>query len=128
MYKMTAADLIWNRACLEGGGPNPQRGDRALAALFAAHNLTMNGGVLHAVECLTASQLSDAEAGYWFFGLDSVGDLMMRARQIFEVGDDLESHEALLDQEYDMLVPNDSCLAERFAEHLKLHPSDFAPV
>ena len=62
-------DLIWNRAS-EGGGANPQAGDLALAALLRAHGLTMNGGVLHAVERLQPSELQDAASGYRFFGLD----------------------------------------------------------
>jgi hypothetical protein len=127
MYELTSADLIWNRAC-EGGGPNPSRGDSALAALLSAHGLTMNGGVLHAVECLTPSELSDAKAGYCFFGLDSVADLMSRARRILEANADLETQESLLDEEYGKLIPDDASIAERFEKRLKANPSDFAAL
>ena len=61
--------MIWNRAC----GQDRLRslpGDRAFADLLLAHGLVVNGGVLHAVECLTAAELSDAESGYQFYGLD----------------------------------------------------------
>ena len=51
---MTPVDIIWNRAW-KGVGPNACSGDRALAALLKAHGLAMNGGVLHAVECLKSS-------------------------------------------------------------------------
>ncbi len=151
---LTEADRIWNRAC-EGGGRNPQSGDRALAALLRAHGLAMNGGVLHAVECLSSSELSDAESGYRFFGFDSVADLVSRARRLSEAdagsghrslglgwagdlvsrirlffrgSDDLESQESRLDAEYAALIPDDSALVERFEEYWRLHPSDFAPL
>jgi hypothetical protein len=124
---MKETDLIWNRAC-EGGGANPRNGDRALEALLKAHGLTMNGGVLHAVECLDAIKFADAKSGYCFFGLDSVADLMTRARLIFEAGQNLETHESKLDQEYATLIPDDSALCARFEEHYKMKSSDFAPV
>jgi hypothetical protein len=94
MGELTEADMIWNRAC----GEDPLRslpGDRALADLLRAHGLVMNGGVLHAVEILTPTELSDAESGYRFYGLDGVASLLSRARKLFETGDDLERHERL---------------------------------
>lgn len=149
MCELTEADLIWNRAC-EGGGSGPGRGDRALAALLRAHNLAMNGGVLDAVECLSSSELADAESGYRFFGFDSAADLMSRARhlsegdtgsgprllvrfifrlrRLFKADDDLESRESALDAEYVSIIPGDSALVERFQEYWSAHPSDFAPV
>ena len=127
MYKMTNADLIWNRACA-GGGSDSRAGDRALAALLTAHGLTMNGGVLHVVECLTPSEMSDAQSGYRFFGLDAVADLLSHARRVFEADDDLASQEALLDQQYAALVPDDSSLVERFEKYWRENPSDFAPL
>lgn len=147
MYELTETDLIWNRAC-EGGGSNPRRGDRALAALIRAHGLAMNGGVLHAVECLSKPELLDAESGYRFFGFGSVADLIRRARQfseadtrsgratgllsrirrLFRAADDLETQESQLDSEYAALIPDDSVLLERFQEHWRTHASDFAPL
>ena len=127
MYKMTTTDLIWNRAC-DGGGSNPHAGDHALSALLTAHGLTMNGGVLHAVECLTSAERSAAQSGYRFFGLDAVADLLAQARRVFEADDDLESQESLLDRQYAALVPSDSSLAERFEKRWRENPSDFAPV
>ena len=127
MCEMTEADLIWNRAC-EGGGAALHRGDHALAALVLAHSLTMNGGLLHAVECLTPSELSDAQSGYLFFGLDSVADLLAEARRKLEADEDLDDLEWLLDRRYEALIPDDSLLVERFEKHFSEHPSDFAPV
>ena len=125
MHELTKADLIWNRAC----GDNQVRslaGDRALADLLRAHGLAMNGGVLHAVECLTASELSAAEAGYRFYGLDTVASLLSRARTIVKKGEDLEAYERKLDREYADLIPSDSSLVERFEKHLALNPAEYA--
>lgn len=127
MADLTETDLIWNRACSE----NPLRGlpgDRALVDLLRAHGLAMNGGVLHAVECLTASELIEAEAGYRFYGLDGVASLLSHARTIFVRGEDLESHEQQLDRQYAAIIPSDSLLAERFQNRLKSNPSEFAPL
>ena len=122
---MLPADLIWNRAC-EGGGPNPCNGDRALAAILKAHGLAMNGGVLHAVQCLSASELAEAESGYCFFGFSAVADLLSRARKIWEADRDLESYEVQLDHDYAALIPADSSLCERFEYIHKTRPSEFA--
>ena len=61
MDQSTQSDLIWNRAC-SGMITEFRPGDRALAGLLGAHGLIMNGGVLHAVECLAENELSEAEA------------------------------------------------------------------
>jgi hypothetical protein len=98
MGKLTEGDMIWNRACGEG----PLRalpGDRALAELLHAHGLAMNGGVLHAIECMTTKELSDAEAGYRYYGLDDVASFLSRGRAILKATDDLGSHEQRLDGE-----------------------------
>src|SRR6266404_4346418 len=106
MGKLAQADMIWNRAC----GKDPVRslpGDRALADLLKAHGLAMNGGVLHAVECLNASELSDAESGYRFYGLDAVATLLGRAKTILDANDNLGFHERELDQQYAAIIPDD---------------------
>jgi hypothetical protein len=127
MAELSQANMIWNRAC----GEDPirsQPGDRALANLLHAHGLAMNGGVLHAVECLTAEELSDAQLGYRFYGLNGVASLLSRARAILEKGDDLPNHETELDVEYSELIPSDISLVQRFEKHLESSPSDFAPL
>src|SRR5580692_9541571 len=99
MAELTEAEMVWNRACSE----DPLRslpGDRALADLLRAHGLAMNGGVLHALECLTAEELTNAEAAYRFYGLAAVASLLSRARKLCETGDDLERHEQQLDRQY----------------------------
>ncbi|MBI3821442.1 MAG: hypothetical protein HY289_02055 [Planctomycetes bacterium] len=127
MYNLTQADRIWNRAC----GESPLRslpGDRALADLLWAHGLAMNGGVLHAVECLAPTELRDAECGYRFYGLDAVAVLLSRASKLLKIGDDLGLHERQLDQEYADLFPNEDLLVERFNKHLKENPTQYAPL
>jgi hypothetical protein len=49
-FALLLADHVWNRAALDGGGPKPRDGDRALADLLLAHGLIMNGGLGHALE------------------------------------------------------------------------------
>jgi hypothetical protein len=119
--------LIWNRACSEDR-LRSLPGDRALTDMLQAHNLTMNGGVMHAVGCLTADELSAAKAGYRFYGFDGVVPLLAHARAVFETDDEEEDFESILDAQYADLIPCDNTLVERFEDHLKSNPSDFAPV
>lgn len=124
---MSEDSLIWNRAC-GTVGPEAGVGDRALSALLRAHGLTMNGGVLHAVECLSPSEIEEAASGYRFFALDAAARLLVGARRIFEAGHDLAEHEGLLDRDYQRLIPDDGWLYARFEQHRLSHPQDFAPV
>jgi hypothetical protein len=127
MGELTQADMIWNRACGEDS-LRSLPGDRALTDLLRAHSLVMNGGVLHAVECLTAGELSAAEAGYRFYGLDGAASLLSRARTKFEGGTDLEVHEQQLDRQYVDMIPSDSSLVEGFEKHLKSKPTEYAAL
>lgn len=95
--------------------------------MLLAHGLTMNGGVLHAVDCLEPEDLADAEAGYRYFGLGAAADLLGEAKSISEAGGDLDLLEAELDKRYSALIPNDSVLGERFEASLRRAPSEFAP-
>ena len=124
---MTPQALVWNRAC-EGGGSNPHRGDLALAAMLRAHGLTMNGGVLHAVESLGASEVKIAVSGYRFFGLNSVAELFERALHIFRNETGLGALELILDRQYATLISDDSFLLSHFERYFELHAPDFAPI
>jgi hypothetical protein len=127
MYEFTQADMIWNRAC----GDDPLRtlpGDRALRDMIQAHGLVMNGGVFHAVECLTADQLSAAQDGFRFYELEEAASLLTRARQLFEADENLGEYEHELDVEYAAVIPSDSSLAERFEDHLRSSPSAYAAL
>jgi hypothetical protein len=125
---VTDADLIWNRAALENGGKTPACGDVALASLLVAHGYVMNGGVLHAAECLDVEQLADAQYGYRFFGLAPVAEMLSSARQLVDSGRETEEDEFNLDADYVSQIPDDSALAQRFELHLRAHPHDFAPL
>mgnify|MGYP007114256039 CR=1 FL=1 len=124
---LTDADLIWNRAAIEDGGPAPSAGDRSLACLLLAHGLVMSGGVLHAVECLESAELIAAQAGYRYFNLIPVAELLTRARTKCD-DDDPGSQEPLLDAEYATLIPDDAFLVERFEQRLRSHPDDFSSL
>jgi hypothetical protein len=128
--EMSMADLVWNRAALESGGSNPGPGDRALADLLLAHGLVMNGGVLHAIEALTEEELKAAAAGYRYFGLHEVAQMLSETAWPpqdveLEVAENLEEE---TDRRYWQLVPSDSLLAETFESHYSENPGAFAPV
>jgi hypothetical protein len=133
MAELSRADFIWNRAC-EGDATALLPGDRALAALLVLHGLVMNGGVLHAVECLDPQELAGAISGYRFFGFDDVAVMLADTKSFAEVHDDLYSHddtdsiEADLDKRYLASIPSDSTLFARFAAYLLRNPSEFAPL
>lgn len=127
MYELTGTDKIWNRAC-QGGGESPRPGDTALAGLLLFHGPTMNGGVLHAVECLSAEQLVAAQAGYTYFGFGGIADLIGAAQKAIRQGDDLEPLEAEFDQRYWALVPDDGVLVESFERRQQQHPLDYSPI
>ena len=120
--KLSRQDQIWNRACLESGGQSPAVGDQALASLLLAHSLAMNGGVVHALECLSQPEIAAAVAGFNYFGL-------AEAARVFEqVTDDSEETEERLDQLYRTAVPSDETLAHAFCVKLLASPEAFAPT
>jgi hypothetical protein len=102
-------------------------GDRALQAMLLFHGLTMNGGVLHAIECLQSDELTAAEAGYRYFGLDNFGVLLKDARAVAASRND-SLREQALEKSYKLMVPNDEALAKRFEAALCRNPDDFAPL
>jgi hypothetical protein len=96
--------------------------------LLQAHGYIMNGGVLHAVELLSLSELGNAAAGYAYFGLVAVVSLLARATAMLKAESDPGEQERQLDTEYLGIIPSDSALMERFEQRLKLAPNDFAPL
>jgi len=124
MQTLTNADQIWNRAC-QGGGTCPKAGDVALAAVLLFHGAAMNGGVLHAVQCLSPLQLQAARMGYAFYGFSEIDELLERA-QCLQDSQELESLEQELNQGYWRHIPDDASLVDRFERHWKTSPGDFA--
>jgi hypothetical protein len=86
----------------------------------------MNGGVLHAVECLDDIELAHAESGYRFYGLGSAASVLSRAKEILDQDEDPELHESELDEQYNEVVPDDDFLFVLFEEHLRLNPSEYS--
>jgi hypothetical protein len=122
VLKLSRQDQIWNRASLESGGSSPAAGDQALASLLLAHGLAMNGGVVHAMECLSQSEIAAAIAGFNYFGLTE-------ASGVFEqLPDDSEETEERLNQMYWAAVPSDETLAHAFRVKLISSPEAFAPT
>lgn len=111
---------VWNRAALRAGGANPREGDRALADLLVAHGMVMNGGVAHALDVLSAKELSDAAAGFRFFSFDDVAELFAAAS---------ESQPAnATDAQYWRSIPDDATVTNRFHQVLASSPELFAPL
>src|SRR4051812_32328575 len=129
MYELTIADRIWNRACLEDVS-NLREGDRALAGMALANSLIMNDGVLNAVEIYDEfpDEMTAAIGGFLYFGLPEVVSLLVEAREIFLIGEELEKHEAALDKRYWALVPDGNALTARFEAVLLANPSAFTPL
>ena len=99
----------------------PAPGDVALASLLLAHGLVMNGGVAHAIECLSQAELAGAIAGFDYFDL-------REASLVFEQRPDSEAAEERLDMMYRAAVPSDQALAHAFRVKLVSTPSAFAPI
>lgn len=128
---MEAADLIWNRAALEGGGTSPGVGDRALADLLAFHGLAMSGGVLDAVERTSVPDLARIGATFRWFGLETIAILLASVRREILAGvlDELDQAEALelaADRDYQAILPSDESLATAFRRRLEEDPSAFS--
>lgn len=120
---MNDADWVWNRAAMDKGGEHPREGDRALADLLLVHGLSMNGGVLHAVESLKSAEFARGVAGYRYFGLDQVADLLADAAANPHV-----PREEELDRAYGRFIPSDQTLAAAFKERFRDRPQAFAPL
>lgn len=127
MAELSLTAKIWNRAC-QGGAESPRTGDIALADMLLFHSPAMNGGVLHAIECLSAQQLSAACAGYRYFGFESIADLLGSAQTAVSHCKDFEALEERLNQQYWALVPDDAVLVKRFECHYQENPLEYSPV
>jgi len=125
---MSPADVIWNRAAMDDGGPSPSVGDTALASLLYAHGLAMNGGVLHAIECCTDAELDAALAGYRFFGFDSVTSIFSDARSAIDSESDLKAAEPMFDARYTEMIPSDLPLRDAFEHNFAKNSANFSPL
>jgi hypothetical protein len=124
------ADLIWNRAALDGGGASPGAGDIALAAMLAFHGLAMSGGVLDAFE-RTPGGTAQTEAACRWLGLEPVAALLVWVRHEIAAGalgdaDRAEVLEREADERYNAILPADAILQAAFRSRLREDPSAFA--
>jgi hypothetical protein len=124
--KLSAADQVWNRAAMEGGGNTPGPGDRALTSLLLLHGLAMNGGIHHALECLSAEELSAAIEGFVYFGFDEMAEWLRNASTDPLLKEWTESTETPAIFRYAEYIPDDGHLATRFEAVYRDRPSDFA--
>lgn len=100
--------------------------------MVLAHSLVMNGGVLHAVESLTADELAAAIDGYEYFGLRRpaavLREISARAgNRSFDLGA-VEKLESEADERYAAVVSGDAALVTAFEARYVDEPSAFDPV
>lgn len=120
------SSMVWNRACY-GGGEVPRQGDKRLAALLHFHGAAMNGGVLHATQFCSKSELREARLGYEYFRLHEAVALIAKAESLLKEPEPPGDFEQALDSEYYRVVA-DSKLSARFEAQYAAKPDDFAPV
>lgn len=120
------SETIWNRAC--GNGPAaPGAGDTALMAVLTFHGLAMNGGVLYALQCLTAGELDAARAGYRYFGFANAAGVIGAGQAALTQGMDADSLEETLADAYAAIL-DDGVLMQAFEARLDTQPAAFAPI
>jgi hypothetical protein len=83
--------------------------DTAASAVWIAHGLVMNGGVLHCVQALSKRELRTTIAGYRLFGLSLAADVLMEASRV--PLDEIDTAEPRLDAAYAGAIPSDEVLA-----------------
>lgn len=132
-WLMNAADEIWNRAAMNGGGPEPRQGDVALSSVLDLHNLAMSGGLLDAVERLTPVQLEAAQTGYRWLRLEPAADVVAMVRREVDAGaldddDRAGDLELRAEDKYGQAIPTDQTLVDAFRTRLAEEPNSFALV
>ena len=132
MTALSDAELIWNRAAVESGGPSPGPGDAALSAVLRFHSLAMSGGVLDALECLSRVQIGEAVQGSRWFGLDEAASFLEAAFDQWQSADRTPEVEVAMEVEFDpgysMPIPSDDTIATAFRGRYAEDPLAFAPA
>ena len=82
----------------------------------------MNGGVVHALQGLSQSEIAAAIAGFHYFGLTEA------SRVLEQLPDDSDETEGRLNQMYWAAVPSDETLAHAFRVKLISTPEAFASL
>lgn len=134
MQNVRPVDAVWNRACAEVVRPTSStaQGDRALAHMLLTHGLAMNGGVLHALDCLNAEERVDASRAYRHLGLEGAAAILeepaRRGAGSDLSPDDAEQLEIEADLRYAAAVAGDGALVQAFKAKYQRDPTAFAPV
>jgi hypothetical protein len=120
---------VWNRAIRLEDEDVFRKGDRALAALLAAHVMIMGDGVQGGVEALSDEEIEAAAEGYRFFGLDEIAHLIKRATAYrFRYDPQLEALLEGFGKKYSRWIPSDSALMDILEQRLGRDPEMFAPA
>jgi hypothetical protein len=98
------------------------KADSAAAAVWIAHGLVMNGGVLHCAEALSKREVRAAIAGYRFFALPAAAEALEHALKV--QAEDADRLEPVLDELYNRAIPDDRFLD---AQMSMAFPPDQAP-
>jgi hypothetical protein len=126
--KLDAKDLVWNRAAIDGGGRNARAGDTALANALKVHGLVMNGGVHHAVQAVSETEVQAAAAGFDYFELRAIGEVLRRVQHDPKLREWSDATEEAANRLYWAVLPDDGELIARFERRFRDKPTDFAPV
>jgi hypothetical protein len=127
MDTLSLTDKIWNRA-LENSDEALLSGDLALSSMLIFHSVAMNGGIVHAIECVNTAELPAIQAGYRFFDLHAVALLLIEVKNTLKNGNNVGSLENYFDIAYAELIPDDDFLVKRFEAVFKLRFSEFSPI
>ena len=98
------------------------KADDAASAVWIAHGLVMNGGVLHCAEVLSKPELRRAIAGYRLFGLPAVAEALEQAVKVRP--ENAGRLEPVLNGLYNRAIPDDAFLD---AQMSKAFPQDEPP-
>ena len=126
--KLDAKALVWNRAALDGGGRSARAGDRALADALKVHGLVMNGGVHHAVQAVGELEVQAAAAGFEYFGLSSIAEVLRRVQHDPKLREWSDATEEEANRLYWAVLPDDGGLAARFEQVFRDKPTEFGPI
>lgn len=85
--------------------------NEAAEAVWTAHALVMNGGVLHCADALSKRELTDAIIGYRLFGLADVAQILAVAAKV--VANEADEAERRLDEAYNRAIPDDGFLSSQ---------------
>ncbi|WP_353066945.1 hypothetical protein [Arcanobacterium hippocoleae] len=122
---MSSADDIWNRA-VDGEGDGV--GDKMLGAVLLLDGMIQNGGMANALDdLLEEGEILAGVAGFRYFGLNVVADLVLEIYQAISDGANVEELEETRDGEYYEICDADAITAV-FRKKLAEDPTAFSPL